>query len=106
MLFGIINTFIFLYVGICVIVGVTYTILYSFWSAYLAVNGKGGKTTKSHKKSKHETPHLEGEDIFAYFIFLLGHLIIEIIKFRRKFRHFVEMRRRKRLKKTINRLSH
>lgn len=95
MLLGIIHFLGYLYLGICVVVGVTYLTLYAFWSAYLAINGKGDRAMQ-----------LEGNDIEAYFFFLLGNLIIKSIKLRRKFRHFVEMRRQKKLKKAISRLSH
>ncbi|MDP3445527.1 MAG: hypothetical protein Q8T08_21925 [Ignavibacteria bacterium] len=85
----------FLYLGVCVVVGVSYAILYGFWSAYLTLKGDGDKAMQ-----------LEGSDIKSYFIFLLGNLIIKMIKLHRKFRHYVEMRRRKKLKKAISRLSH
>jgi len=95
MLLGIIHSLVYVYVGVCVVIGVTYTLLYSFWSAYLTFKGDGDKATQ-----------LEGDDIEAYFFFLLGNLIIKSIKLRRKFRHFVEIRRQKKLKKAISRLSH
>lgn len=85
----------YIYGIICVVVGVVYVSLYGFWSFYYLLTGKGDKVTE-----------LQGSDIGALFFFLIGNLIIKSIKLHRKFRHYVEIRRRKKIKNTVSRLSH
>lgn len=83
------------YLVACVVIGVCYCSLYLFWSCYQIAKGDNEKVMQ-----------LDYRDIEGLFFILLRTSVIKSRKLHKRFNHFLKVRRQKKLKKAIRRLSH